>query len=105
VLGIASGWVELQFGGPNGRAIRAQAGDVIVIPAGVAHCNLTQSADLLVVGAYPGGSDYDICHPADHARALKAIAAVPLPNRDPIYGAESPPGEQSLGFSLTGRLS
>ena len=88
VLGIASGWVEVAFGGPSGRAVTARAGDVVVIPAGVAHRNLGQSDDLLVVGAYPGGSDYDIRRgdPAEHAAAVRAIAQVPLPSSDPVLG-------------------
>jgi uncharacterized protein YjlB len=88
VLGIASGWVEVAFGGPAGQAVTVRAGDVVVIPAGVAHRNLGQSDDLLVVGAYPGGSDYDLRRgdPAEHAAAVHAIAEVPLPGSDPVLG-------------------
>jgi uncharacterized protein YjlB len=88
VLGIASGWVQVAFGGPSGQAVTVRVGDVVVIPAGVAHRNLGQSRDLLVVGAYPGGSDYDIRRgdPAEHAAALRAIAQVPLPDSDPVLG-------------------
>ena len=53
-----------------------RAADVVVIPAGLAHCNMGQSADLLVVGAYPGGSDYDIRRgdPAEYEAAVRGIA-------------------------------
>jgi uncharacterized protein YjlB len=49
-----------------------------------------QSADLLVVGAYPGGMSYDIRRgdPAEHAAAVGAIAAVPMPDRDPVAGRD-----------------
>jgi uncharacterized protein YjlB len=88
VLGVAAGTVRVMFGGPSGREVSMQAGDVVVIPAGVAHCNTGQSRDLLVVGAYPDGGDYDIRRgdPAEHDPAMRAIAAVPLPGNDPIFG-------------------
>ena len=92
VLGIAAGEVRVAFGGPSGREVAVRAGDVAVIPAGVAHRNMGQSADLLVVGAYPGGSDYDIRRgdPAERAAVLRAIAAVPLPDGDPVFGRDGP---------------
>jgi len=90
VLGIAAGSVRVAFGGSYGAAVGVQAGDVVVIPAGVGHCNLEQSPDLLVVGAYPGGMSYDLLRgdPAEHAAALRAIAAVPLPAADPVTGRQ-----------------
>ena len=90
VLGIAAGSVRVAFGGPQGQAVTVQAGDVVVIPAGVGHRNMGQSADLLVIGAYPGGMSYDILrgNPAEHAAALRAIAAVPLPAADPVTGSQ-----------------
>ena len=83
-----------------------RAGDVAVIPAVVAHCNLGQSEDLLGVGAYPGGADYDILRgdPGEHDCAVRVIAAVPLPEQDPVLGrnggvrslwAASPPSGRS----------
>ena len=92
VLGIAAGEARVAFGGPSGREVAVRAGDVVVIPAGVAHRNVGQSADLLVVSAYPGGGDYDIRRgdPAEHAAAVRAVAAVPLPDRDPVSGRDGP---------------
>jgi uncharacterized protein YjlB len=89
VLGMASGEVSVALGGPKGTRVTFRAGDVVVIPAGVAHCNLGQSADLLLVGAYPGGADYDIRRgePGERDAVLRAIAAVPLPAKDPVLGA------------------
>ncbi len=93
-LGIAAGWVKVAFGGPPtpgapGAQLVLSAGDVAVIPAGMAHCNLAQSADLLVVGAYPDGAEYDIRRgdPAELPAVRRAIAAVPLPRADPLLGA------------------
>jgi uncharacterized protein YjlB len=91
VLGIAAGQVRVAFGGPSGQEVTVTAGDVVVIPAGVAHRNMGQSADLLVVGAYPGGMDYDIRRgsPAEVDACRRAIAAVKLPAADPVAGPDA----------------
>src|SRR4051794_7560263 len=49
VLGVAAGEISVCFGGPSGQIVRIRAGDVIVIPAGVAHCNRGQSPGPLIV--------------------------------------------------------
>jgi uncharacterized protein YjlB len=91
VLGIASGTARVVFGGPGGREVTVRAGDVVVIPAGVAHRNVGQRHDLLVVGAYPGGAECDILRgePAEYDAALRAIHAVALPDTDPVLGRRS----------------
>ena len=90
VLGIAAGSVQVLFGGPGGRELPLQAGDVVVIPAGVAHCNMGHSGDLLVIGAYPGGGDCDVLRgePGEYDRARRAIAALPVPDADPVVGTK-----------------
>ena len=74
------------------RGALKTAGDVVVIPAGVAHKNEGASSDLLFVGAYPRGQRPDMCRPgaADDNRALVRIAAVPLPAGDPLFGPSGP---------------
>ena len=64
------------------------AGDAVAIPAGVGHC-LIAGDDLVVVGAYPEGQDWDLCRAteADRAKALENIPWVPLPKLDPVFGA------------------
>lgn len=88
VLGIARGWAQVQFGGPQGLIMRVEAGDAVIIPAGVGHCCIDGSADLSVVGAYPGGCAYDTqrATPAARIKALPLIAEVPAPERDPVTG-------------------
>lgn len=92
VLGIVRGSTEVRFGGENGRTVAVRAGDVVVIPAGVAHKREAASGDLLVIGAYPQGQSPDMCRAdaAGRARALDAIAAVPLPAEDPVAGGAGP---------------
>lgn len=92
VLGIAAGSARVWFGGPKGSEVEVKAGDVVVIPAGVAHCRVAASDDLLVVGAYPGGGDYDTSRPDPlHAgQHLQDATAVPVPDRDPVAGADGP---------------
>jgi uncharacterized protein YjlB len=75
VLGIAARSVRVRLGGEDRTTVELQAGDVVVIPAGVAHKNEGASPDLVVVGAYPGGKSPDLCSPAaQHGeRALRNV--------------------------------
>src|SRR4051795_2762590 len=81
VLGIARGHARVRFGGENGRSVELQAGDVVVIPAGIAHKREAVSGDLLVIGSYPRGQNPDTCRaePDRHDRAVANIVAVKLP--------------------------
>ena len=90
VLGIASGEVQVMLGGPSGRTITLVSGDVIVIPAGVAHRNVGQTDMLEVVGAYPGGATYDTRrgNPAEYEAVKAAAALVSLDISDPVTGGD-----------------
>lgn len=92
VLAICRGEAKVQFGGSHGVTLNVQAGDVVLIPAGVGHENLGASADLLVVGAYPPGESVDLCHgkAEERPQVLANIAQVPLPATDPIGGDRGP---------------
>ena len=91
-LGVFSGSATALFGGESGIEVTVSAGDVVVIPAGVGHKAVEASADLGIVGAYPSGTRPDLCRGAGGERpgSLDAIAQVPLPNRDPLYGDGGP---------------
>ena len=92
VLGIANGHANVQMGGRKGVRFTVQAGDVMVIPAGVGHKNLGASDDLLVIGAYPPGPSWDLCREkeSDHGQTMINISNVPNPTADPLYGADGP---------------
>jgi uncharacterized protein YjlB len=92
VLGVYGGTAELQLGGPNGVTLQLHSGDVVIIPAGVAHKNLGQSPDFAVVGAYPDGQRWDMNYgrPGERPAADERIARVALPRMDPVYGADGP---------------
>jgi uncharacterized protein YjlB len=93
VLGVARGEATVLFGGPAGEALTVHAGDVVVVPAGVAHCNQSQSGDLLIVGGYPDNAsrpDLRRGTAAEHDASVDAIKAVPLPQADPVRGQDGP---------------
>jgi uncharacterized protein YjlB len=92
VLGIARGHARVRFGGDSGKIVALRAGDVAILPAGTGHQRVSASRDLLVVGAYPSVGEYDECKGSrsEHERAVKSIARVPPPARDPVYGAAGP---------------
>jgi uncharacterized protein YjlB len=95
-LGCAAGWMEIEIFGEGGSQVRVEAGDVIVMPAGVSHMMTGQSDDLLMVGGYPDGRDWDNCqqeHFNEELRraAAKRIMSLPIPTMDPVTG--QPMGE------------
>jgi uncharacterized protein YjlB len=92
ILGVFSGAATLRVGGEHGKNVDVHSGDVIVIPAGVAHQKIDASGDFAVVGAYPDGRDWDLRRgqPGERPQADQNIAALPIPDYDPIYGADGP---------------
>lgn len=92
VLGVASGEARVRFGGAKGRVVRLKAGDVAILPAGTGHEALSATKDLVVVGAYPPDGEYEEFEGStqEHDRAVDMIPKVPLPRKDPVYGADGP---------------
>jgi uncharacterized protein YjlB len=92
VLGIARGVAKVRFGGAKGRIVKLKAGDVAILPAGTGHQRLDNGGDLLVVGAYPPSGKYDECRasPEERDGAIRAIAKVTIPKKDPVYGSGGP---------------
>jgi len=91
-LGVARGRARVRFGGAQGQELEPAAGDVAVLPAGTGHHGLWSAPDFVLIGAYPKTGKYDLCRgsEAEHTRALRTIPEVPLPETDPLYGAEGP---------------
>ena len=75
------------LGGPRGRRFEVRPGDVPVLPAGTGHCNAGSSGELLMVGAYPAGMEWDIRHgdPAQHDEVLANIG-LELSGRVILFG-------------------
>lgn len=90
-LGIARGWMELELFGRGGAKVRVEAGDVVVMPAGVSHVMTGNSDDVLVVGGYPEGRDWDniqeeFLSDELYRAAAKLIMSLPIPSADPVTG-------------------
>ncbi len=67
-----------------------EAGDAVLLPAGVGHRRIAASADFLVVGAYPPGQSFDVHRAAPGAAMRAAMARVAFPDSDPVEGADGP---------------
>ena len=90
-LGVAAGWMELDLFGQGGERVRLEAGDVVVMPAGVSHAMTGNSDDVLVVGGYPDGRDWDnmredLIDEVASREASKRIMMLPIPSHDPVTG-------------------
>ena len=92
VIGIYGGSASLVFGGGT-VSIDVSPGDVIIIPAGVAHSQQNIKEQLRCVGGYPNGLHYDMHYGRKEENLeelLLNIENVALPTTDPVYGKEGP---------------
>ena len=65
VLAIASGRAQCCFGGeanPDRIEPLLEKGDIVVVPAGVAHRLLEDYGGFQMVGSYPTGKSWDLCY-------------------------------------------
>ncbi|KAK4541672.1 hypothetical protein LTR36_007816 [Oleoguttula mirabilis] len=95
VLAIASGQARLCFGheeNPGCVEVGVGRGDVVVVPAGVAH-RLVEDVEggFEMVGCYPKGSSWDMCYgKSGEEGKIGNIEDLRWFQRDPVYGDEGP---------------
>jgi len=99
-LGIFRGKARLRFGASiddnpsEGIELDVKVGDVIVIPAGVAHCSLTDSGGFSMVGSYPeGAAQWDTCYGGEQREVeehKEKIKGIKIPEKDPVEGSDGP---------------
>lgn len=87
-LGVFAGAAKIQLGGEKGVILEVNVGDVILLPAGVGHKQISADENFMMVGAYPPNVKADLCHdePAKLKERAAAVAKVPLPETDPVTG-------------------
>lgn len=87
-----AGEAELLLGGAGGERVTVRRGDALVLPAGTGHKCLASSPDFLVCGCYPRGQESpDLKREGESRAGVEAlVAAVPLPDTDPLFGPNGP---------------
>ncbi|KAB2570556.1 hypothetical protein BFW01_g10968 [Lasiodiplodia theobromae] len=88
--------VEGDSGNYEGVRVTVAVGDVIVVPAGVAHASVQNDRDYKYIGVYPEGSPK--WRSEWGKRELNGIddplfdeiKGVPFPRCDPVFGADGP---------------
>ncbi|KUI62806.1 Uncharacterized protein YjlB [Cytospora mali] len=94
VLCVSSGKARLCFGGednPERVEPTVQAGDVMVLPAGMAHRLLEDSGGFEMVGCYPKGCDWDMCYGREGEEGrVTTIEKLDWFEKDPVYGNQGP---------------
>lgn len=94
ILGVFKGSARVRLGGEkSGVEEDVGAGDVMVIPAGVAHESVQSQGGFEMVGAYPAGYNWDMNYGKSQDEKQKAeanIKKVEIPTKDPVYGSKGP---------------
>ncbi|KAJ5097175.1 hypothetical protein N7456_007896 [Penicillium angulare] len=96
VLGVVAGRARLCFGGeenPERFEPTVQRGDLIIVPAGVAHRLFKDEGKepFQMVGSYPCNKEWDMCYGrAGEERKVEAIRDLSWFNQDPLYGSDGP---------------
>jgi len=89
----------VQVGGPQGPELEIIRGDLILIPPGVAHKQISERDNFALLGTYPVGSpSVDTIKGKPSEKQLRNISECPIPPSDPIFGKSSPWGDISALF-------
>jgi uncharacterized protein YjlB len=109
---VIGGKAMLLLGGENGLQVPVTKGDVLLIPAGVVHRNLSPEHSLTCIGAYPDGMNYDMNygHEGERPQTDVRIQNVLVPSKDPVFGKggdmhtcwkESEPAKENAKFEFS----
>lgn len=95
LLGISNGEARICFGhedNPKKVEEILRKGDVVIIPAGVAHRLLEDlTGEFEMVGAYPVGCSWDMCYgKSGEEQKIEKIRSLSWFNKDPLYGDDGP---------------
>lgn len=95
VLAVSRGRAKLCFGheeNPERVEPLVEKGDVMVVPAGVAHRLLEDlEGGFEMVGSYPKGASWDMCYGREgEEKKVWGIKGLGWFERDPVYGDEGP---------------
>ncbi|KAF2456084.1 RmlC-like cupin domain-containing protein [Lineolata rhizophorae] len=95
VLCVVAGRARLCFGGeanPGRVQPVVEKGDVMVVPAGVAHRLLEDlNGGFTMVGCYPPGCQWDMCYGhAGEEEKVQGIKGLKWFEKDPVYADEGP---------------
>lgn len=98
VLCISNGSAKLCFGhedNPSRVEETLKQGDVVVVPAGVAHRLLEDvKGDFEMVGSYPRGLSWDMCYGKKGEESkIKGIEKLGWFEKDPVFGDGGPASE------------
>lgn len=95
MLCVSAGKAKLCFGGeenPKRAEIEVEVGDVMIVPAGVAHRLLEDiEGGFEMVGCYPRGKQWDMCYgKAGEEGLVQGIEGIEWFQQDPFYGDKGP---------------
>lgn len=88
VLAVTRGSISVQLGGPGGEIFHLTMGDIILLPAGVAHKRIESSEDYEIAGSYPSGQSPDLRKGSheEWEEVLNNISKVKLWKKNPVTG-------------------
>lgn len=93
VLAVLDEVAAIRLGGEGSKTVvHVSPGDLLGIPAGVAHRRISGNQYFRVAGLYLAGAKWDLMRvtPANYRKAQHNLPNVELPEADPLYGQDGP---------------